>query len=100
MISAAQASCSYNFIDYYGRISESWANAPGDQQQLKTHLDPQVKDLHQGRVCGFLLSSPAVHPEVILDPQNTGELVVGGKFLNQARAEHAAKKKGLRGSKN
>ena len=36
------ASCSYPYVDYYGRTFTSWDSGDGDTQNLNVHLDPSA----------------------------------------------------------
>jgi len=35
-----EASCSYLYVDYYGRLSESWGNGKSESDRLRDWLDP------------------------------------------------------------
>lgn len=59
------ASCSFPYTDYYGRTSISWDQGVGDEQNLAPWLDPQ----------------------------GTGDRIVDGIALNDARANAKAKAK-------
>ena len=58
------ASCSYPYVDYYGRTFVSWDQGNGEAQNLEPHLDPE----------------------------GTGTRVVDGEALNTLRTRAAAKK--------
>eukprot|EP00755_Sulcionema_specki_P017972 Sspe_Gene.11478::Locus_3885_Transcript_1_1_Confidence_1.000_Length_1611::g.11478::m.11478 len=58
------ASCSYLYVDYYGRLSESWTSGTASNQRLDVHLDPR----------------------------STGVLVVDGMYLNTLRARNTTAK--------
>ena len=56
------ASCSYPYVDYYGRTFISWDQGAGAEQNLETHLDPT----------------------------GTGTRVVDGEFLSTLKAKATA----------
>jgi PKD repeat protein len=44
-LTGGDASCSYNYNDFFQKLSVSWDRYPGEEEQLKAWLDPDGKDV-------------------------------------------------------
>ena len=77
-----QASCSFNFNDYYGKVSASWDWGNSSSNRLKDWLDPEntgtlVLDSYDTGSAGELAYTPDfMHFEMSVDETDTQDLIL------------------------